>query len=75
MDNFEQYCESYVLNTQNPFKGVLNKVSEWSYHFKKLSYQNDQWFPSFWICSMARNENPEIPEIKKMLSKLENSHY
>ena len=27
VDNFEQYFESYVLNTQNPFKGALNKVN------------------------------------------------
>ena len=27
LDNFEQYFESYVLNTQNSFKGALNKVS------------------------------------------------
>ena len=26
VDNFEQYFESSVLNTQNPFKGALNKV-------------------------------------------------
>ena len=24
---FEQYFESYVLKTQNPFKGALNKVN------------------------------------------------
>ena len=28
VDNFEQYFESYVLNTQNPFKGALNKVTQ-----------------------------------------------
>ena len=27
VDNFERYFESYVLNTQNPFKGALNKVN------------------------------------------------
>ena len=27
LDIFEQYFESCVLNTQNPFKGALNKVS------------------------------------------------
>ena len=56
LDNFEQYFESYVLNTQNLLKGALNKVNEWSYPFEKLSYQNCQWFPCFRICSMARNE-------------------
>ena len=27
VNNFEQYFESCVLNTQNPFKGALNKVN------------------------------------------------
>ena len=27
VDNFELYFESYVLNTQNHFKGALNKVN------------------------------------------------
>ena len=72
VDNFEQYFESYVLNTQNLFKGALNKVN--GHHFEKLSYQNCPWFPCFRICSMARNENPETPEINKRRSKLENTH-
>ena len=27
VNNFEQYFESCVLNTQNPFKGAPNKVN------------------------------------------------
>ena len=27
VENFKQYFESYVLNTQNTFKGALNKVN------------------------------------------------
>ena len=75
VDNFEQYFESCVLNTQNPFKGALNKVNGLIYHFEKLSYQNCPRFPRFRICSVARNKNPETPKINKRRSKLENTHY
>ena len=62
MDNFEQYFESYVLNTQNPFKAALNKVNG-LITSEKLSYQNCLWFLFLNMLYMARNKNPEMPEI------------
>ena len=66
VDNFEQRFESCVLNTQNPFKKVLNKVNSLN-TLKKSAYENFRWFPGFHICSMAKNENPETPEINRKL--------
>ena len=36
---------------------------------KKLASENFPWFPGFRICFMAKNENPETPEINRKLSK------
>ena len=33
------------------------------------------WIPGFQICSMAKNENPEMPEIHKRLHTLRKKHY
>ena len=41
---------------------------------QKTSYENFPWILGFRICSMAKNENPEMPEIHRKLSKLENTH-
>ena len=70
VDNFEQHFESCVLNTQNPFKRALNKVN----HFEKLAYENFPWIQGFRICSIAKNENPEMLETNRKLSKLETTH-
>ena len=37
----------------------------------KLAYEIFPWFPGFRIYSMAKNENPEIMETNRKLSKLE----
>ena len=74
VDNFEQYFESRVLNTQNPFKEALNKING-LITSKNQVIKIVCGFPFFRICSMARNENSETPEINKRRSKLENSHY
>ena len=36
---------------------------------EKWAADNIPWFPGFRICSMAKNENPEMPEIDRKLSK------
>ena len=59
--NFEQHFESYVMNTQmlsislNISKNELMKIV--------------RGFCVFRICSMAKNENAEMPEISRKLSK------
>ena len=40
-----------------------------------MTLSNFPWFPCFRICSLAKFENPETPEIIKKSSKLENTHY
>ena len=42
-------------------------------NFLKTS-ENFPWFPDFQICSIAKNENPEISEINKKLSKQKSTH-
>ena len=59
IDNFEQHFVYCVLNLQNASMSAM-----------KWDYENFLWCPGFWICSMANNENPEMPEVNGKLSKL-----
>ena len=40
-----------------------------------LIYKNLPWIPGFGICSMAKNENTEMPEIHRSLPKSKNTHH
>ena len=65
LDNFEQNLDSFVVNTQNAYENALNQIDLIPQKLLKI-------FCGLWvfgICSMAKNENPEMPEISRKLSK------
>ena len=41
---------------------------------RKRASENFPWFPGFRICSMAKSENLEMPEINRNLSKPKNTY-
>ena len=69
VNNFEQYFESCIRNSQNPFKGAPNKVNGPSLRKIKLSKFS---VVSLFLNALARNKTPEKPEINKRHSKLQN---
>ena len=69
VDNFEQHFESCVLKIQNPLKRALNKVNGLN-TLKNQLMRIFRGFRLFKKCSMAKNENPEMTEIHRKLSKL-----
>ena len=69
VDNFEQHFENCVQNTQNPLKRALNKVDGLNTSKNQL-IKIFRGFRVFEYCSMAKNENQEMPEIHRELSKL-----
>ena len=74
IDNLEQHFESCALNAQNAWKSAGNQINSFNTSKNEL-IKIFRGFRYFRICSLAKYENPETPEIIKKPSKLENTNY
>ena len=61
-ENFTKVTK-YLSKFKETLINCLGKISR-----QKAVRINFLWIPRFWICSMAKNENPEMPEINRKLS-------
>ena len=73
IDNFEQQFESSALNAQNVQKSAPYQLNSFNISKNEL-VKFFRGFRVFEYTLWQKNENPEMPEINKKLSKLENTH-
>ena len=72
IDNFEQQFVNFVLKVQNALRSVQNQINSLN-TLKNELVKIFRGSRGFRICSMAKNENPETPEINRKLSKSKKS--
>ena len=68
IDNFEQHFANCALKEQNAQKSAQNQINSLNTSKNQL-IKIFRGFRGFRICSMAKNENPEMLETKRKLSK------